>query len=304
MNFQTHHNHILPIVLLLTLVMAGLSACTSKKTEDIKHFTVSLPVEKYFIDQLLGQGVYSDKYDVNIMIPQSAGHSDYSPLPRQMMKLAQSDAYFAIGALDFEITWKERLISSGNNLNWIELNRDINMIRNNEDDEHEHDAYNHHHHHAVDPHYWLSPRQVLHMVDNLMTDINKWFPGCQDIDSSYAALRMQIQHFDDKMKQAATHSKAFMIYHPALTYVAQDYGITQLEIEKDGNAPSPQQYISQITQAKANSVSVVFVQQGYDIEKAQKAAQMIGARVVTFNPEGYNWAETMNTIINALSTDK
>ena len=36
-------------------------------------------------------------------------------------------------------------------------------------------------------------------------------------------------------------NKTFIIYHPALTYLANEYGLTQLCIEMDGKEPSPAQ---------------------------------------------------------------
>ena len=51
-----------------------------------------------------------DDINVNVMIPKSVGHSDYTPQPRQIVELSHSQAYLAIGDLDFEITWRQRLI--------------------------------------------------------------------------------------------------------------------------------------------------------------------------------------------------
>ena len=76
--------------------------------------------------------------------------------------------------------------------------------------------------------------------------------------------------------------------------------MTQLEIEHDGNAPSPQTLERQLKTARENNVQIVFVQPGYDIEKATDIAQQIGAKVVSFNPEDEDWPSTINIIIEAL----
>lgn len=265
------------------------SACSAPVTggsasaDDRPVVSVSLPVEEYFVDRLTGGSVA-----VNVLIPQSAGHSDYSPLPSQMMELSRSSVYMAIGELDFELSWKERMMSANRNMSWVDL--DKGMARHDEEE-------NMHHH--CDPHYWLSPKQVDVMVSN-MADALKPLTSF-NVDSALLAVKDDIASLDSAFTAAAgTADVAFMIYHPALTSLASDYGMTQLAIEKDGNAPSPQAYMAQIDKAKSLAVSVVFVQKGYDMQKAQSAADMIGATVVEFSPEGRDWMLTMNTILKSL----
>lgn len=58
----------------------------------------------------------------------------------------------------------------------------------------------------------------------------------------YNALCRQIEHTDSLIRQTlatpgADH--AFMIYHPALSYFARDYGLHQIPIEAGGKEPSP-----------------------------------------------------------------
>ncbi len=261
-----------------------LTSCVHQPAEHHKvAVSATLPVEKYFIEQLSDTTI-----SVNVVIPQNVGHSEYSPRPSQMMSLAQSEAYFAIGNLDFEIAWKDRL-TNNNKMVWTDLSKDIELIHT--------DAANHEHHHDTDPHYWLSPKRAKIMARNMATELRQL--TTYNVDSALSVLNANLDSLDKQLSQLS--GKTFMIYHPALTYMAADYGLTQLEIEKDGNAPSPLSYKNSIESGKANNVKVVFVQQGYDIEKAQTAAQMLNAKVVSISPEGYNWPQTMQTIIEALA---
>jgi len=274
--------------LFISILSILFSACTTTvknetSSDDKPVVSVSLPVEEYFVDRLTSGSV-----EVNVLIPQSAGHSDYSPLPSQMMELSRSNIYLAIGELDFELSWKKRMMNANENMKWVDLDEGIESHSEGE--------------HHCDPHYWLSPKQIRIMLSNMaaalkpMTNVN--------VDSAAQAIINDVNALDSAFVAANDSSDiAFMIYHPALTYLASDYGMTQLEIEKDGNAPSPQSYMTQIDRAKELGVSVVFVQKGYDMQKAQSAADMIGAKVVEFNPEGPDWMTTMNTILNSITSN-
>ena len=277
------HNMLRSVIATATAAFFMVS-CAPNAQKSRPLISVSLPVEAYFVERIAGNAV-----DVNIMIPQSAGHGDYTPRPSQMRSIAQSDAYLAIGPLDFEQTWRERLTANADSMKWIDLSNGIEMLS---EDEHEG------HHHAVNPHYWLSPRQVKTMVANMAKALE---PVCEmHFDSALAVLNAEIDEFDSLLTSSTKDRHiAFMIYHPALDYLAHDYGMKQFEIEKHGNAPSPQTYMNEIDNARQNGVSVVFVQQGYDQQKAQSAAEMIGARVVEFSPEGIDWPATMNIIIES-----
>lgn len=285
-------------IALAIMAIGIISSCQTATRDNVKPtITVSLPVEAYFIEKIAG-----DKVDINIMIPQSAGHSDYTPRPSQMMDLSKSEAYFAIGGLDFERTWKERIMSVNKDLKWVDLSEGIELIKN---EDHDHEANEEGHVHAIDPHYWLSPKEAKVMAENIYKEIKNLINEREEsIDSALNVLETEIESLDRKLtEEKEKGDKAFMIYHPALTYIARDYNMTQMEIEKDGNAPTPQTYMEQIEKAKAKKADVVFVQEGYDIEKAEKASKMLDAKVVMFTPEGYDWKGTMETIINALRTE-
>lgn len=271
-------------------LVALIASCTHKPAADSKPtISVTLPVEKYFVDRLADSTVA-----VNVIIPQNVGHSEYSPRPSQMMSLSNSIVYFAIGQLDFENAWKGRMISVSN-VRWVDMNKGISLVTSTDDAHHKAEA---HSHHDTDPHYWLSPKQTRIMVQNMANELRTL--SSFNVDSALAILLSDIDAFDQQLS-AIGAGKTFVIYHPALTYLARDYDMTQLEIEKDGNAPSPQSYQKLIETARANGAEIVFVQQGYDEQKAQAAADMIGAKVVSIAPENYDWLLTMQTIVSTLS---
>lgn len=270
-------------IVVLSLLICGCTSKTSETTER-QSVSVSIPVVGYFVKSIIG-----DSIDVNVLVPQSVGHSDYSPRPSQMVALSKSNFYLAIGNLDFELTWKNRLCDANKNMKWVDLSQGVTLCFDG-------------HTQMSDPHYWMSPRQLKIMVNNIF-DVLKNIKNNSQIVANYENLYRRIDYYDkqlDSLAQSASESISFMIYHPALTYLARDYGFCQLEIEHDGNSPSMQTYVNEIEKSRANNVRVVFVQSGFDKQKAESAAEMIGAQIVEISPESSNWDLTMQTIINSL----
>ena len=78
--------------------------------------------------------------------------------------------------------------------------------------------------------------------------------------------------------------KAMMIYHPAYTYYARDYGIEQIAIEHDGKEPSLRQTTSLIESAKRDGIKVILRQPQYSEDKARAIADNVGAEIITTDP--------------------
>jgi zinc transport system substrate-binding protein len=94
--------------------------------------------------------------------------------------------------------------------------------------------------------------------------------------------------------------RSFVIFHPALTYFADEYQLTQLAIESDGKEPSVSSLKALIDEAREARVRVVFVQQEFDRKHAEQVAAEIGARTVVINPLDRRWDEQMIYIARAL----
>ena len=265
--------------------------------------SVSLPVVAYFVDRIGGESV-----EVGTLVPQTASHDTYTPRPSQMASLGESSAYFALGPLDFETTWRERLTSASPGMKWVRLDEGVALQREDGEGHSEghgegHDDGHGEEHGEMDPHYWMSPRRAVVMCRNISAGLKELLPeSAARIDSAEAVVESEVSSYDARLRALSDSSatKAFMIYHPALGYLAADYGFRQIAIEHEGSSPSARTYMGQTKEARALGVRVVFVQQGYDPERAEAAAAELGAEIVRLNPEGYEWQATMSTILEAL----
>lgn len=92
-----------------------------------------------------------------------------------------------------------------------------------------------------------------------------------------------------------------MIYHPALSYFARQYGLTQIAIEMDGKNPSAHQLAEMVRLAKYENLSAVFIQTQFDSRNAEILANELGGEVLMIDPLGYDWLNNMYDLTNKLS---
>lgn len=85
-------------------------------------------------------------------------------------------------------------------------------------------------------------------------------------------------------KIAQSGIEYFIIYHPALTYYARDYGIRQVAIEADGKEPSAKQLTQVIRQAREDGVRRILYQSQFPASAVEIIARDIDAEYVEVDP--------------------
>ena len=235
---------------LKTLLLLGscllLAACTGRTSkasgsEEAKPvITVTIEPQRYFTEAIAG-----DKFTVVSMVPKGSSPETYDPIPQQLVSLGDSKAYLRIGYIGFEQTWMDRLMNNTPHIQVFDTSKGIDLILNN--GEHNHAAGHHDHdghNHAVEPHIWNSTANALILAGNTfkaLCMLDK--PNEAYYLARYDSLCQRIQHTDSLIRRqlsAPESAKAFMIYHPALSYFARDYGLHQISIEEGGKEPSPE----------------------------------------------------------------
>ena len=81
-----------------------------------------------------------------------------------------------------------------------------------------------------------------------------------------------------------TPRTTFMIYHPALTYLARDYGLTQIAIENEGKEPSAKHLAHIIKQAENEGLKHIFYQSEFPASSVEIICKDINATAVEINP--------------------
>jgi zinc transport system substrate-binding protein len=286
MNKSTFHT----LIIILTFIgMPIMKSCQiHTKKQDMVISTSILPL-KFFIDRLTEESI-----EVNVMVPPGASHSSYSPTPRQFKKLSDSGLYIRIGYLGYEQAWIGRLRELNPTMDVLALSDHIELIHGGDVDhgDHKHEG-------GVDPHIWMSPKIMIQLLPLIRDAIIQAYPDLRgDIEKNYPVLAAEIAvvdqefaHLSDKLTQ-----NSFMIYHPALTYLARDYGFNQISIEHEGKEPSPAMLSRIIRDAREFSIPVIFIQEEYDMRSAELIGKETGAKLEQINPMAYNWIESMQGI--------
>ena len=276
------------------ILFALLSSCGGRSHTDHKPIlTVTIEPLRYFTETIAG-----DKYKVVSMLPEGTSPETYDPTPGQLVDLGKSQAYFRVGYIGFERAWIKKLQANAPHLLFFDTSRGVSLLKDN----HTHGAKEGHMHEGVDPHIWNSPRNAAIMAENI-------YRALCELDQKNEAyykhrvdsLLRQIASTDSIIRtELPALDKAFVIYHPALTYFAADYGLRQISIEEEGKEPSPAHLEELIKRCKAEKVKVIFVQQEFDVRNAEVIAKELNVKVVPINPLSYQWQKEMLGIAKAL----
>lgn len=288
-------------ILIVSIVILACGSCSSRQKQDENKkpiITVTLEPQRYFTEAIAG-----DKFTVISMVPKGSSPETYDPIPQQLISLGDSKAYFRIGYIGFEQIWMERLMENAPHLQVFDTSKGVDLISNNDNLAHSHESHDGHVH-AVEPHIWNSTSNALVIAQNT-------YKALCALDKTneayyltrYDSLCKRIEHVDSVIRKQLSKSetsKTFMIYHPALSYFARDYGLHQIAIEEGGKEPSPAHLKELIDICKAEKVRVIFVQPEFDKRNAETIAQQTGAKIVAANPLNYDWEKEMLNTTQAL----
>lgn len=291
-------------VLILSLGIFVITACGEKRVGE-KIVSVTIEPQRFFAEKIAG-----DKFAVNCVVPAGQSPETYDPTPRQMIQVGKSQAYLRIGPIGFEQAWMDNIKENNPGLRIFDLSEGISFLKEPEEEacEHPHEEGEEHHHHhhpgGVDPHTWSSIAGAKVIAKNTLDAFVALDPENQAYyQGNYESLMKEIAETEQTITallQPLT-SRTFIIYHPALTYLADEYGLTQLCIEMDGKEPSPAQLKELVETARKYDAKVVFIQKEFDQKNAELIAKETGCRLVPINPLDYNWSKEMIYIAKSLT---
>lgn len=297
---------------LLLLIVVSLISCKngqhSNKSEDNKPLIiVTIEPLRYFTEAIAG-----DNFKVISMVPKGSSPETYDPTPQQLVELTKSKAYFRIGYIGFEQTWLEKLTDNAPHLPFFDTSKGIELIydtshihagESNAVSNHQHEEH-YHAHGGVEPHIWNSAYNAQIIAGNIFNALCSLDKNNEEIYlERYKGLCRQLERTDSLICNMLTGSnadRAFMIYHPALSYFARDYGLHQISIEEDGKEPSPAHLKKLINTCKKEKVRIIFVQPEFDRRNAEIIAKQTNTKVVPINPLSYEWEQEMLHIAKEL----
>ncbi len=298
------------VFLILFVLIFMLSACVTKpqnETADPNEdqglkVIVSIPPLQWLVEQIGGNLVQVQSLTVSGDDPHS-----YEPSPAQMTAVSQADLYLSI-QVEFEEVWIPRFQSNNKNLLVKDVSEGIERINVpeslTEDEEHEDHAHEEHHHDGLDPHVWLSPSGMKQFAIQAAEALK-----LADADNAavYASnLKACLQKISSIEEQLSTMlaqpaRQQFLIVHPSLGYLADEYNLIMLPVEVDGQEPTPAQMAALLNASQEYGIHTLFAQQGSNIASANALADQAGIEtVVEFDPLAYDWEANLLGIGQAL----
>lgn len=295
MKILTNKLYACQLVFILSVCLA-LCSCggngAGKADDDKPLITVTIEPVRYFAEQIGG-----DLINVESLVPRGSNPEAYDPTPQQMVSLSRSSLYLECGGyLGFEKSWLGRLRQNAKDTRFVNLSEGMDLVADPDDE------------HSIDPHIWCSCANARIMARNICSALSQFDPANRSayqagydklltvIDSTYSIV-------SDRLESLPL-PRAFMIFHPALTYFANEYELRQISIERDGKEPSAMQLRDIIDESSRAKVHVIFIQPEFDHRNAEAIAEQTGARLVDINPLSYDWPQEMVNIANALTENE
>lgn len=276
------------IIIALATLLVG---CNQQRSTDSADVVVSIEPLKYIVERIVG-----DDLKIDVLTPIGTSPETYEPTPHDIISLQEAEMIFSTGLIEFETTLLAKI---GNQDKLIELHHDIELIAGS--CSHAHCD----HHHGVDPHIWTSPRELRTMARNAHSAIMRHYPDSAHYTTAYRAFDEELMQLDKECCEAlqTTQTKAFVIYHPALTYYARAYGLEQIAIESEGKEPSAKHIANIIEQAKAKGAKSLLYQKEFPRSVVEVIADDMGLEPTEINPLQENAVEFIREITKTITSN-
>ncbi len=249
------------------------------------NLCVSIPPEAFFVQKIAG-----DQANVTVLIPPGSSPATYTPKPSQLKAIKQASLYFTIG-VPFEQNWLERFKSINPSLKIVDITKDIQkrpMHHTLEKEFHE-DA---HHHNAHDPHVWLSPKLAMILAKNITDTLSREDPNHRQFyEKNYQSFVAETKTLQEKIKQLLQplQQRSFIVFHPSFGYFADEFGLKQIALEKEGKEPGLRYIKRVIDFARKNNIHTIFTEPQFSQKSARYIAKQIDGNVVTIDPLSEKW---------------
>lgn len=273
--------------LIILLLLISLSGCSKKSSENTLFVSV-LPL-KFFTEQIVaGDAV------VKVMVPPGMSPATYEPLPAQIVELSTAKLLLTSG-VPFEKIWLQKIGSTNPTLKIRETFAGIDL--------HEGHSHGEHEEH-LDPHIWTDPLLAKQMSGNIFNALVEVFPdkkekfqaNLENLNSKLDSLHNQIGTLIEKSEM-----KSFMIFHPALGYYAERYGLVQIAIEHEGKEPSPKRLRELISTAENIGITQIFVQEQFSQTVAESIASELNINITVIDPLSDDYINNMLRITKLIT---
>ncbi|KAF6614256.1 MULTISPECIES: metal ABC transporter substrate-binding protein [Paenibacillus] len=235
--------------------------------------------------------VAGDHANVTALIPAGAEPHDWEPSAKDMAQVKDADVFVYNGIVE---GWAEQALSSASNDKRVvvEASKGLNLMEGSAEEEEGEEAHaeeGHDHDHVLDPHVWLDPVLAQKEVEAIEAGLVKADPTNKaDYEKNADAYIAKLKELDTEFKTGLKNVKRkdFITQHAAFSYLAKQYGLTQVPIAglSPEQEPTPDKLAGIIKFAKDNNVKTIFFETLVDPKVAETVATEIGSKTDVLNP--------------------
>lgn len=256
------------------LTLAVISARFAHAAALKPTIVVSVEPQAFIVERLLPALV-----NIEVMIPSGANHDTHEPTIEQLKAVSRAKMYVKIGhpSFTFETAWLDKFIGENKSLLIVDSSAGVNLK-------------------SGDPHIWLSPADFRIMARNVASALEQAFPDFnQIVNGNLAALDTEVDSAAAQIGGilASKRGHSFVVFHPAWGYFADEFGLKQIAIEREGKEADSRTLAEVLKEAREKNVRVVFVEPEFSRESADLVAGELGAKVQVLRPNARNWTSNL-----------
>ncbi|MEE9459835.1 MAG: zinc ABC transporter substrate-binding protein [Candidatus Bathyarchaeia archaeon] len=289
-------NYIAIIFTIIVIIAVGLLSLYQSSDLDYvekPRVVVTILPQAEFIEKIAG-----DKVSITTMVPPGASPHTYEPRPSQMKEVTKAEMFAKVGTgLDFELVWMPKIIETNPNILIVNSSEGIHLIEMGAHD-------NEYQLGGKDPHVWLSPKKAIIMVENLYEGLVKIDPDNKEYYTKNKDVYINsLKELDSTIMQtfSGLKTKKFMVYHDSWGYLAYDYGLEQIPIQKEGKEPTPEGIATLIDQARENNITIIFASPEFEIQTAKTISEEIDGTVILISPLAKDYIENLKRMSDEIS---
>jgi zinc transport system substrate-binding protein len=246
-----------------------------------------------------------DKVNVQSLIPKGANSHTYEPTMQTMKAITHANAYFTIGLNEFENTWLTKFRDQNPSMQIIKLHEGTDELLMTNHHHHGHHHHDDHEKESLDPHVWLSPKNLKKITHNIFEALSTLSPEHKTyFQNNYETVLMDIETLEQELymqyRDRSMKGRYFMVFHPAYGHFAKQFGLKQVAIEVEGKSPKPKELAKIITKAKEHNIKVIISDPQISDKTAHIIAKEIGANVVQISPIDHHWATPLRELAKAI----
>ncbi|KGX85120.1 metal ABC transporter solute-binding protein, Zn/Mn family [Pontibacillus litoralis] len=293
MSFQ--NKTVIMLFIILSTVLAGcasseLSSNSEKNKEVLTIYTTIYPIEDF--TEKIGKGYVQ----VESIIPPGADAHTFEPTQKQMVDMAEGDAfiYNGAGAEPFADSISQTL--QNEKVSIVEASEGVQLLdhgHHHDDDgeEHAHEEEEHkekhdeHHHGDMDPHIWLDPLRAIVLAENIKEELVALNPEAEGaFEANFEELKKDLQQLDTNFHETLEQvdHREIIVSHAAYGYWEEAYGIEQIAISglSPSSEPSQKELESIIETAKQHDLHYILFEQNVTPKVATVIQDEIGAEAL------------------------